>query len=512
MLRKLFAPMLVALVMTSGSLAYAQSCEGLTDFQLPGVDVEIRSAEALAASTGGAPGGPLPAHCRVDGVIDERIGANGATFGINFALALPEDWNGRFLFQGGGGLNGAVRPPVGNQATGGDSALSRGFAVVSTDTGHTGSGFDGSFMEDQQAALDFFYVAIGRVTTLSKELVADYYERPPEGSYFVGCSTGGREAMLMSQRYPSYYDGIVSGAPAMRTGHSNMSLAYINASFNEFAPRNADGAPQLADLFSESDKALIVDSLANTCDSRDGLEDGMIFNTRSCNFDPGILSCEGAKTDMCLIAPQVSALGKAFTGPIDSLGHQVYARFPWDTGLNNSGGGLPGIIQSGGSSPVQSQATSVDFDVDRAQAALIADTMGRTGDSTLTNLGTFSRNGGKLLFYHGMSDPWFSALDTVAYYERMSAANGGMDEVRDWSRLFLSPGMGHCGGGSAALDSFDMLTALVDWVEEGIAPDTVISTGSAFPGRSRPMCAFPEYPHYTGEGDPESADSFECRE
>ena len=174
----------------------------MTDSRLSGFGVEITSAEEVGASSGGR-GGPMPSRCQVEGVIDQRTDANGATFGINFALALPDDWNGRFLFQGGGGLNGSVRPPVGNQATGGDSALSRGFAVVSTDTGHTGSGFDGSFMEDQQAALDFLYGAIGHVTTLAKSLVGDYYERPADYSYFVGCSTGGREAMLMSQRYPT---------------------------------------------------------------------------------------------------------------------------------------------------------------------------------------------------------------------------------------------------------------------------------------------------------------------
>ena len=488
----------------------AQSCAAMMGFDLPGVDLQITSASPVAAATGGPDGG-LPAHCMVEGVIDERVGANGATYGIRFALALPEDWNGRFLFQGGGGLNGTVRPPLGNVAAGGSPALSRGFAVVSTDTGHSGSVFDGSFMQDQQAALDFYYVAIGRVSTLAKSAVADYYEQPADYSYYVGCSTGGREAMVMSQRYPAYFDGIVAGAPAMRTGYSNMSLAYINASFNEFAPRDAAGIPQMSQLFSEEDKQLIMDAMANVCDARDGLEDGMIFNTRACGFDPSILACSGPKTGMCLSGSQVSALDKAFSGPIDSMGNQVYPRFPWDTGLNASGGGLPGIIQSGGTSPVQSQSTATEFDVDRAARAL-AVAPDRIGDSALwTNLGTFSGNGGKLLFYHGMSDPWFSVLDTVDYYERMTVANGGPDAVRQWSRLYLAPGMGHCGGGSVALDNFDMLSAVVGWVEDDVAPESVIGTGRAFPGRSRPMCAYPEYAHYI-EGDPEVAGSFECRQ
>ena len=156
-----------------------------------------------------------------------------------------------------------------------------------------------------------------------------------------------------------------------------MSLAYINAAFNEFAPLDSDGIPQMSQIFSESDKELIMDAMVDSCDARDGMADGMIFNTRACNFNPSTLLCGGAKNDMCLAAPQVSALQRAFTGPIDSLGNQVYPRFPWDTGLNASGGGLPGIIQSGGNSPVQGQSTSAVFDVDRVQASLIADTLGQ---------------------------------------------------------------------------------------------------------------------------------------
>jgi hypothetical protein len=278
--------------------------------------------------------------------------------------------------------------------------------VVSTDTGHPGSGFDASVRQDQQASLDFLYVAIGRIAELGKVAVADYYTRPAEYSYYVGCSTGGREAMLMSQRYPAYFDGIVAGAPAIRTGHSNMSLTYINAAFNEFAPRDADGVPVMSELFSDSDKDLIVETMLNTCDLSDGLEDGMIFDTRGCGFQPSQLTCGGEKTDRCLAPNQVAA------------------------------------------------------------------------------------------------------LDTVDYYERMSEANGGMDAVREWSRAFVVPGMGHCSGGAVTADRFDMLTAIVDWVENGTAPDAVVATGS---GGTRPLCPYPQYPHYTGGATDDPA-SYECRE
>src|SRR5947209_1789085 len=201
----------------------AAACDALTKLQLEGVALTVTKAQWIpAGSTPPAgPGGAaftvkLPAYCRLDGVIDRRTGAGGATYGIGFAVALPEMWNGRFLLQGGGGLNGSVQPPLGASAAGGEPGLARGFAVASTDTGHEGrGGFDASFQQDQQANLDFDYVAIGRVAEVAKRIVARYYSKPPDRSYFAGCSTGGREAMLMAERYPTYFDGIVAGSPAM---------------------------------------------------------------------------------------------------------------------------------------------------------------------------------------------------------------------------------------------------------------------------------------------------------
>ena len=205
------------LLLVTMATSYAQTatrCADLTRFQMPGATIEITRAEMVAAgpATGGrgGPGPMLPAHCRVNGIVDKRTGPDGKTYGIRFAVALPENWTGNFLQQGGGGLNGTVGEPIGNQAVGDKPALARGFAVASSDTGHqsSGGGFDGSFMQDQQAVLDFEFVAIGRLTVLAKQIIAAYYGRPPAHSYYVGCSTGGREAMLMSQRYPLYFDEI----------------------------------------------------------------------------------------------------------------------------------------------------------------------------------------------------------------------------------------------------------------------------------------------------------------
>ncbi|HUA18971.1 MAG TPA: tannase/feruloyl esterase family alpha/beta hydrolase [Bryobacteraceae bacterium] len=451
----------------------------------------------------------VPAFCRVDGVIDPRTGVDGKQYGIGFALALPDQWNGRFLFQGGGGLNGNVALPLGSQAAGDSPALARGFAVVTTDSGHKGAVFDGSFFRDQQASLDFYYVAIGRVAQAAKDLIALYYGRPADHSYFDGCSTGGREAMIMSQRYPAYFDGIVSGDPAIRTGHSNLGLGYMTSVFDQAAPLDASGKPDPKKVFSPSDRKLIVDSLLQVCDAKDGLQDGMIFNSRACDFDPEKLVCSGAKNDSCLTQKQADTLQKAFAGPKTERGDAIYPGFPFDAGIADVGG-LPGLL-SGPVIPVATGADFSRFDVEREAARVEANRTAELGDSTWTNLSTFAGHGGKLLFYHGLSDPWFSPLDTLGYYEKMAKDTGGAP-VESWSRLYLVPGMGHCQGGSATLDHFDMLSAVVDWVEKGVAPDRVVATGRAFPGRSRPLCPYPQHAQYNASGDPNDAANFTCRE
>jgi hypothetical protein len=493
------------------------ACDALRQIQLTGVSLTMTKTEWVPA---GAPmpgrrGGPplaasnLPAYCRLDGIIDRRTGAAGVTYGIGFALALPEDWNGRFLFQGGGGLNGSVQPPLGASAAGDRSALARGFAVVSTDTGHEGTGaFDGSFRQDQQANLDFAYVAVGRVAEIAKRIIAQHYAKPPDHSYFAGCSTGGREGMLMAERYPAYFDGIIAGAPAMRTSYSGIGDRWVAVTLNEIAPKNAQGLPDTRNALSEGEKKAVVDGIVNACDANDGLKDGLIFNVNACKFDPKTLVCRGTKTDSCLSMAQATAVEKAFAGPKDSKGRQVYPGFAWDTGLTNTQG-LPGLLHGG--QVVGEASTTRGMDVDAAVERVLADPAeSLSTTSRWTNLNTFSAHGGKLLFWHGMSDPWFSALDTIDYYQRMSKANGGPEQVRDWSRLFLVPGASHCGGGPS-LDTFDALSAIVRWVEQATAPDTLVATGRAFPGRSRPLCAYPLYAQYKGQGNPEDAASFECR-
>ena len=282
----------------------AAACAALTNLQIPGITLSITKAEWFAegssppAGRGGAPNPmKLPAYCRVDGVLDRRTGADGKPYGIGFALALPGDWNGRFLFQGGGGLNGSVQLPLGAVAAGTTPALLRGFAVVSTDTGHQGQGaFDASFMQEQQASLDFAYQAVGRIAVLAKQIIAQHYAKAPDRSYFTGCSTGGREAMLMAQRHPTFFDGIISGAPAMRTAYSGIGDEWVATMLNTAAPKDASGKVDPRTVLSDAQKKGVIDGVLNACDASDGLKDDMIFNTKACRFDPKTLVC-GAKQD-----------------------------------------------------------------------------------------------------------------------------------------------------------------------------------------------------------------------
>jgi Tannase and feruloyl esterase len=257
----------------------ATPCADLTGLKFDGVEITkatlVPAGTTIPAPYPGAQGiGPLPAHCRVDGVINRRKGIDGQEFGIGFAVALPEpaSWNGDFMMQGGGGGNGIIAYPVGANYSGDKPALSRGFAVASTDTGHKArtGGFDFSFMRDQQAYLDFAFLANAEVAGVAIQIIATYYSKPAAYSYFVGCSTGGREGMILSQRYPTVFNGIVSGDPAMRTGLSDLAIAqWIPVAYNQAAPKDASGKPQIDKFLTDSDRKLFMDALMKQCDAKD---------------------------------------------------------------------------------------------------------------------------------------------------------------------------------------------------------------------------------------------------
>jgi feruloyl esterase len=251
-----------------------------------------------------------------------RVGEDGKNYYIGFQVRLPLDWNGRFLFQGGGGNDGAVQTATGS-VTGFSSALARGFAVASTDGGHQGGG--ATFRLDTQARIDHAYAAYTRVTDMSKALIAAAYGRPVDRSYFMGCSGGGRQAMVFPQRFPSYFDGIVAGAPAMRAAReASVAAVWSVKSYLTAAPTDAAGNPILSRAMSNADMTLLAGAIAQQCDGLDGAQDGMVSaNPAQCHFDPLVLQCAGAKTPDCLTADQVASVRSDFTGPHNSAGEAL---------------------------------------------------------------------------------------------------------------------------------------------------------------------------------------------
>lgn len=504
---------LLCVAMSAGCVwaQQADSCEQLKNFKA--ANTEITKARAIPAGTtqekpfGQGPTAPLPAYCRVEGMMNRRTGVDGEEFGIRFALAMPENWNGDFLMQGGAGSNGVVSSPLGLNAAGDKPGLIRGFAVLSNDTGHESRhpGFDFDFLKDEQAALDFAYVANAEVATLAKQLIAQYYGKPPAFSYFSGCSTGGREGMILSQRYPTIFDGIIVGDPAMRTGFSNLAISrWIPVAFNQIAPKDSDGKPIITQAITDNDRKLISDGLLEQCDAKDGVADGLISDPLGCDFDPAVLTCKHGKNGACLSPEKVAAIKKIMSGPKTAGGVQVYPGLLYDTGIT-ARGPIPGILVPG-PGIFGPATTAMEVDVEKEAMSITQPLV----DSVSVNLTTFAAHRGKLIFYHGDSDPWFSPLDTFGYYKDMAAGNGGLATVSQWSQFYFVPGMNHCGGGRA-LDNFDLLGPIVDWVEKGTAPQSVVASGKSFPGRSRPLCPYPKHAQYKGEGDTEDAHNFECR-
>ena len=474
----------------------------LRDF---GPGIAIRSANRVpAGGTASGTNSTLPAHCRVEGVIDERTGEGDKTYGIGFALALPADWSGRFLLMGGGGLNGSIQPSWGTVAAGATPALARGFAVVSHDSGHKGPVFDASFASDQRAALDFAEASVRTVTVAAKAITEAYYRGPIAHSYMTGCSTGGREGMLAIQRYPELFDGVVIGAPAMMTGHSNLAIQKAAVDFNQAAPRDGEGLPIVTEVFTPAVRKVILDGMLDQCDALDGLEDGVIENVAQCRFDPQKLACERGQSESCIPGKLATALTRGFQPPVDASGRALYSPFPFDTGIVDPQGGF---LPSGRPGPFGPPSRALTIDVDARIAEVRANAMQRLTDTHVwTDLNTVLERGGKTIFYHGVSDFWFSPLATWDWWSRAAETNGAA--FTEASRFYMVPGMLHCQGGNA-FDRIDLLSEVIDWVEQGEAPERPIANradGSA----SRPLCHYPAYPHYTG-GDATKPESFACR-
>jgi hypothetical protein len=510
--------------------AQPASCTNMVNFRYSGV--VIQTAEQVAAGQvpikfQGMPPLPpnwqFPAHCLVRGSIDSRTGGDGKHYETQFELRLPSPWNGKFLFQGGGGLDGVVQPAVGLVNFGALPALARNYAVVSTDSGHQGAN-NPAFGHEQQARLDFAYAAIGDVTRIAKAILSAYYGKAEDHSYFVGCSNGGREAMIAVQRYPLEFDGAVAGDPGFNLAHVVIGEAWDTETFASIAPRGEAGQPILSKAFSQADLDLIRDAVLNQCDALDGLKDGEINNVQACKFDPEILVCRHGQSSQCLQREQVDALKRVFQGARDTSGNQLYASWPYDAGISDGGwrvwklgtSNMPAVNATLGAGALKEyfvhpyhpdlDLAHIDFDKITAEV----EETHAIDDPTSTDLGTFAQRGGRLIIFQGVSDPVFSANDIMDYYRRFSEASGGIEKAASIARLFLVPGMSHCAGGPST-DQFDPLDSLEQWVEKRNAPQSIIASGHAFPNRTRPLCPFPQYASYKGSGDPEKAENFVCK-
>jgi hypothetical protein len=502
----------------AAALAQAQtrrSCEDLQKLAAPGL--LVTSAEKVKAST--AP--LLPAHCLLRGEVNKHTGTDGKAYGDMFELRMPDDWNGRLLFQGGGGLDGTVQPAIGGNGMFDRPALLRGYAVVSTDGGHEADPKAprdaGTFGSDPGALVDYEYRSTQLVTDAAKAILLKHYGERPKRSYFRGCSNGGREGLMAVQRYPQYFDGVIAGAPAFHLTRAMVAEAWTTMQF-------AAITPELPRALSDVDLQLVAHGVLAKCDALDGVEDDLISNPEACHFDPAELQCAGEKTDTCLTAAQVTALKKVMGGPVDSHGASLYSDWPYDSGIAGEGWrawilgsekmpsintlifppAINGMALAGKQPPID--IFHFDFDHDAARLNKAAAT---SLNSDSTNLAPFRKRGSKLILYTGMSDPVFSANDLIRYYKDVMRTSGGEKETFAFARLYLLPGVNHCGGGPG-LDSFDSLTAMERWVEEGVAPEHMIAKGSAFPGRTRPMCPYPLRPIYNGWGNIENAASFAC--
>jgi feruloyl esterase len=495
----------------------------------------------------------LPAHCIVKGTINPRTGVDGVPYGIMFELRLPAQWNGRFFFQGGGGTDGSVSPAYGiiNPGDGGDNvALSQGYAVVSTDGGHENSTLPvtAAFGKDNQARIDWGYNAIDKTAVTAKSIITGTYGKAADRSYFVGCSNGGRQGMLFSQRFPSYFDGIVAGSPVMDLGSITAAEVWGLQQIAAISPKDASGAPLWYQSFSDADRRLFSDAYVKACDVMDGVADGMVQDPSVCHFDPVVLQCAGAKTDSCWSAAQVQAMKAVVGGPVTGSGARmtvpgylsvretVVEGYPLDSGwmspagqpsrLLGSATSAPGDIALGGTQIPYLHITPVDTTLDPLKIVWddYADrmTVNPPWLSTSLDLAAYKARNGKLIFFHGASDPGPSIANTMRYYQRLAQLNGGYVETQKFARFFPVAGMGHCSGGPSA-DSFDPLAAIVDWVEKGTAPDRLVAKaraantalGSVTPAipvtRTRPLCPFPTHASYKGSGNSEDAANFSCQ-
>ena len=500
----------------------AASCDALANLVLP--NTTITQAKSMPAGSFKPPTGRaiegLPAFCQVHGVLkptDVSV--------IHFEVWMPaENWNGRFQGVGNGGLAGTIS--FGPMAT----ALRNGFASASTDTGHTAEE-PRSWLENRERLIDYSYRSLHLTTVAAKAIIAAYYAKAPEHSYYLGCSTGGKQGLMEAQRFPADYDGIVAGDAANFWTHQMMSEVWNGV---------VTGTPE-TNLPQEKLELIQKASLA-ACDALDGASDGIISDPMRCHFDPKTLLCKGGDTSNCLTVAQVDAVEKIYAGPVNPrTGKKLYpGLYPGgELGWGTEGGLM--VINRTTTSGVSSndfwsyvlfhnpkwQFRQFDFDRD---LALADEKLGPITNATDPNLEEFRRLGHRLIYYHGAADPLIPAQNGIDYYESVVAAQEKLERTQGFFRAFLVPGLYHCAGGPGAtafggtlpppvsqLDAdHDLVSAVARWVEKDVAPEKIIATKYAGNNPTkgvalqRPLCAYPQVARYKGSGDMSDASSFVC--
>jgi len=468
-----------------------QACSALSGKTLAAATVT--AAATVAAS------GPAPVYCRVAATIAPQL---------NLELRLPQQWNGKLYYGGGGGYNGAIPDLSGNNLT----ALQQGYATVNSDSGHSGNVLSAAFaLNDTYAANLFGSLSIPTVTSSAKEMLQAAYGKAPDRSYFEGCSNGGREALMAAERNPNLFDGIISRAPAY-------NWVGFMGQFNRTAKALAAPGGQ----FNAAKLALLAKSVRDACDANDGITDGVVSNPQACSFDPAVLRCAaGADTgDTCLSDAQLAVVsswtspaswaggahtnpGWALSGNEDDLG----AWPAWVTGGGNVQGALQYLFQDTtvknylARNPAQDSLT---YTWDSDLNALYG--MAALNDATNTDLRPFKNSNAKLILWHGGNDSALSYQATTAFYQGVTTAVGGQANADAFVRYYIAPGVDHCAGGPGA-DTTDLLTALDAWVTQGAAPGTLtaakVSNGAT--QFSRPLCPYPQYPRYTGPANDAAA-------
>lgn len=491
------------------------ACADLAATKLP--DTTITAAEEVTSGAltprGDRPLTGLPAFCRVAAVTKPAV---------KFEVWLPlENWNGKFQGVGNGANAGSISYPA--MA----AALKRGYATASTDTGHaTDNARDASWaIGHPELMADFGYRSIHVMTENGKKIVNRFYSQPAAHSYFVACSTGGRQSLMEAQRFPEDYDGIIAGAPAANWSRFEIGgHMWVAAAFNK-DPESYLPATKL--------KAL-GDAVNAACDKLDGIEDGIIADPRKCTFDAKTLQCPAGKDDVsCLTPKQVKAVNDVWAGSKTSKGELIYPGYTRGTegipgGWNNymTGSGPLSGVHWDQSIGVLRDMLYEDpnwdlskYDVERDAAAAVKK-YSKTMDAFDPDLTRFRNHGGRLLLYHGFNDPSISPLNTINYYEQVvatvakqSGAKDAQARTGEFARLFLVPGMHHCGGGPGT-SNFDMVTELENWVEQKQAPESILASHmtNGKVDRTRPLCAYPKVAAYTGSGSTDDAANFVCKE